>query len=188
MFFKKRNKFRKVSKKLDFNMLGNAVDYLRDFGYCNPEYYNNGLGNYLFCSKYNPLGHQIFKIDENIEIKVLQFGYLQDFDPLRDENKTLFHNVLKIAIAINKKDVIEFNLEEKQSNRWSVNKINKKFEMSQDIDRVINTWCYKQLKQKQINENRLKELQEYEQKQKELEHQQVQEKLNEIYKQYRKRG
>ena len=57
--------------------------------------------------------------------------------------------------------------------------------MSQDIDRVINTWCYKQLKQKETEENRLKELQEYEEEQKRLEHQQVQEKLNEIYKQYK---
>lgn len=169
-------------------MLGNAVDYLRDFGYCNPEYYNNGLGNYLFCSKYNPLGHQTFKIDENIEIKVLQFGYLQDFDPLRDENKTFFHNVLKIAITINNINVIEFELKEKQPARWGLDKINKKFKMPHDIDRVINTWCYKQLKQKETEENRIKEKQEYEQKQKELEYQQVQEKLNEIYKQYRKRG
>lgn len=188
MFFKRRNKHRKVSIKLDFNMLGNAIDYLKNFKYNGGKDYYVGGNIPSFVSSYDVLGHQVFKIDENIEIKVVQFGLLYNYDSLRDENKRMFYNVLKIVIAINKIDVIEFNLEEKQSNRWTVNKINKKFEMSQDIDRVINTWCYKQLKQKQINENRLKELQEYEQKQKELEHQQVQEKLNEIYKQYRKRG
>lgn len=177
MFFKKRNKFKKAPIKLDFNMLGNTINYLKIFEY--RDYY---------CSAYNSLGYQKFKIDKNIEIKIVQYGYMQDYDPLRDENKTMFYNFLRIVIVINKVDVVEFDLEEKQSNRWSVSKINKKFEMSQDIDRVINTWCYKQLKQKETEENRLKELQEYEEEQKKLEHQQVQEKLNEIYKQYRKRG
>lgn len=177
MFFKKRNKFKKAPIKLDFNMLGNTINYLKIFEY--RDYY---------CSAYNSLGYQKFKIDKNIGIKIVQYGYMQDHDPLRDENKTMFYNFLRIVIVINNIDVIEFNLEEKQPNRWSVSKINKKFEMSQDIDRVINTWCYKQLKQKETEENRLKELQEYEEEQKRLEHQQVQEKLNEIYKQYRKRS
>lgn len=164
MFFKKRNKFKKAPIKLDFNMLGNTINYLKIFEY--RDYY---------CSAYNSLGYQKFKIDKNIEIKIVQYGYMQDYDPLRDENKTMFYNFLRIVIVINKVDVVEFDLEEKQSNRWSVSKINKKFEMSQDIDRVINTWCYKQLKQKETEENRLKELQEYEEEQKKLEHQQVQE-------------
>lgn len=177
MFFKKRNKFKKAPIKLDFNMLGNTIDYLKIFEY--RDYY---------CSAYNSLGYQKFKIDKNIEIKIVQYGYMQDHDPLRDENKTMFYNFLRIVIVINNIDVIEFNLEEKQPNRWTVNKINKKFKLSHDIDRVINTWCYKQLKQKEIEENKDKELQKYEEEQKRLEHQQVQEKLNEIYKQYRKRG
>ena len=187
MFFKKRNEFRKISMRLNYNMLGNTIDYLRDFKY------NEGLEYYIgtipyFVSSYNALGHQIFKIDENIEIKVAQFGIVYDHDPLRDENKKLFYNFLRIIIAINKVDVIEFDLEEKQSNRWTVKNVNKKFKMSQDIDKVINTWCYKQLKQKEAEENKIKELYENEEKQKALEHQKVQDKLNEIYKQYRKRG
>lgn len=187
MFFKKRNKYREPLMKLNYDMLGKTIDYLKNFEY--RDFKNRYEINILYYySPYNSLGHQTFKIDENIEIKIVRYGYIQDYDPLRDENKTLFYNFLRIVIVINKVDVVEFDLEEKQSNRWSVSKINKKFEMSQDIDRVINTWCYKQLKQKETEENRLKELQEYEEEQKRLEHQQVQEKLNEIYKQYRKRG
>lgn len=174
MFLKKRNKFKKAPIKLDFNMLGNTIDYLKIFEY--RDYY---------CSAYNSLGYQKFKIDKNIEIKIVQYGYMQDHDPLRDENKTMFYNFLRIVIVINNIDVIEFNLEEKQPNRWTVNEINKKFKLSHDIDRVINTWCYKQLKQKEIEENKDKELQKYEEELKRLEHQQVQEKLNEIYKQYK---
>lgn len=178
MFFKKRNKFRKAPIKLDFNMLGNTIDYLKNFEY-------RGSKDYYYCSAYNSLGWQKFKIDKNIEIKIVRYGYMQDHDPLRDENKTLFYNFLRIFIVINNIDVIAFNLEEKQPNRWTVNEINKKFNLSHDIDRVINTWCYKQLKQKEIEENKDKELQKYEEELKRLEHQQVQEKLNEIYKQYK---
>lgn len=145
MFLKKRNKFKKAPIKLDFNMLGNTIDYLKIFEY--RDYY---------CSAYNSLGYQKFKIDKNIEIKIVQYGYMQDHDPLRDENKTMFYNFLRIVIVINNIDVIEFNLEEKQPNRWTVNEINKKFKLSHDIDRVINTWCYKQLKKKKLKKIKIK--------------------------------